>query len=49
MNQRLVTAMQLKTKVACTPTSCNAVSSRLRESAKQETALIERLTDDENK
>jgi hypothetical protein len=34
----------LKTKIVCTPVPCNAVSRRFRGSAKQQTALIERLT-----
>jgi len=49
VNQRLATAIAVEDQIVCTPVPCNAVSKRLGRSAKPQTALIERLTDDENK
>jgi hypothetical protein len=49
VNQQLVTEIAVKDQIVCTPVPCNAVSSRLRRGKKQQTALIERLTDDEDK
>lgn len=48
VNQRLVTAIVVADQDRLRTEPCNAVSRRLAASAKQQTMLIVRLTDDQN-